>query len=114
MKITDLIDYVRELCGNSYSDEMMLRWINQVEAEIQQDVLQKDVMVQYAFDDIAFETELLVPAPQSRLYEDYLMMRVHQAQGEIEMANNDAQNVNTQMRSYAAMIARRNDKLQEE
>lgn len=115
MKITELVDYVREICDSGYSDETILHWVNQVEAEIQHDVLRRrpEDIVQYNIEDVEWETELIVPAPQSKLYEDYLMWRIHQAQGELELANNDADNYNAQRTSFAAAVARAEDAARE-
>jgi hypothetical protein len=92
MKIRDVLDYVIELQEPAFSETVLLRWLNQVEAEIQTEVLllAVDGIVQYSAEDIAegSGTELIVPAPFSKLYEDYLLWRIALGQGEAERANN--------------------------
>lgn len=82
------MDYVIELQEPAFSENMLLRWLNQVEAEIQTEVLllAVDGIVQYSADDM--DAELIVPAPFSKLYEDYLNWRIALGQGEAERANN--------------------------
>ena len=92
MKIRDVLDYVIELQEPAFSETVLLRWLNQVEAEIQTEVLllAVDGIVQYSAEDIAegSGTEMIVPAPFSKLYEDYLLWRIALGQGEAERANN--------------------------
>ena len=92
MKIRDVLDYVIELQEPAFSEAVLLRWLNQVEAEIQPEVLllAVDGIVQYSAEDLKAEanTELIVPAPFSKLYEDYLLWRIALGQGEAERANN--------------------------
>ena len=92
MKIRDVLDYVIELQEPAFSETVLLRWLNQVEAEIQTEVLllAVDGIVQYSAEDLKAEanTELIVPAPFSKLYEDYLLWRIALGQGEAERANN--------------------------
>lgn len=88
MKIRDVLDYVMELKEPAFSEKTLLRWVNQIEAEIQAEILliaEKDI-VQYTMDDM--ETELIAPAPFDKIYEDYLIWRIHEAQEEAERANN--------------------------
>ncbi len=88
MKIRDVLDYVIELQEPAFSETVLLRWLNQVEAEIQTEVLllAVDGIVQYTAKDM--DAELIAPAPFSKLYEDYLNWRIALAQGEAERANN--------------------------
>ena len=92
MKIRDVLDYVIELQEPAFSETVLLRWLNQVEAEIQIEVLllAVDGIVQYSAEDLKAEsnTELIVPAPFGKLYEDYLLWRIALGQGEAERANN--------------------------
>lgn len=92
MKIRDVLDYVIELQEPAFSETVLLRWLNQVEAEIQTEVLllAVDGIVQYSAEDLkeGSDTELIVPAPFNKLYEDYLLWRIALGQGEAERANN--------------------------
>lgn len=91
MKIYELLEYVDELQENCFSDRVKLRWINQIEAEIQTEVLLLaiDGIRQYQISDR--EAELLVPPPYDQVYQEYLFYQIFLAQGETERANNQSE-----------------------
>lgn len=92
MTVRDVLDYVIEMQEPAFSEKILLRWLNQIEAEIQTDVLllAVDGIVQYTTEDLKEEaqTRLIVPAPYDMLYAEYLFWRIAAAQGEAERANN--------------------------
>lgn len=87
MKIKDLLEYIIELKEPAFSEKTMVRWLNQIEAEIQTEVLllAAEGITQYTEDSNA---ELIAPPPFDKLYEDYLIWRIALAQEEAERANN--------------------------
>ena len=99
MKISDLLDYVDEILHNVFSVKTKLRWINQLEAEVQTEVLllAADGITQYTEED--FSAELLVPAPHDQIYQNYLMWQIALAQGE-DRANNLAEQFNRVWYAY--------------
>lgn len=99
MKISDLLDYVDEIMHNVFSVKTKLRWINQLEAEVQTEVLllTAEGITQYTEDD--FSAELLVPAPHDQIYQNYLMWQIALAQGE-DRANNLAEQFNRVWYAY--------------
>ena len=104
MKIRDVLDYVMELKEPAFSEKTLLRWLNQIEAEIQAEILliaEKDI-VQYTMDDM--ETELIAPAPFDKIYEDYLIWRIHEAQEEAERANNAQAVYNKTYVAYSVFV----------
>lgn len=88
MTIRNVLDYVDELYENVFSENIKLRWLNQLEAEIQTEVLLLDAegIVQYTSEDLA--ATMIAPPPFDKIYEDYLIWRIALAQGEAERANN--------------------------
>lgn len=106
MRVYELLEYVDELQENVFSDRVKLRWINQLEAEIQVEVLLLaiDGIVQYSTEDR--EAELLVPPPYDRLYSEYLFWQIALAQGEAERANNQAEVYNKAYTDYVRFVAR--------
>lgn len=87
MKVKDLLEYIIELKEPAFSEKTMVRWINQIEAEIQTEVLllAAEGIIQYTEDS---NEELIAPPPFDKLYEDYLIWRIALAQEEAERANN--------------------------
>lgn len=104
MKIYELLEYVDELQENCFSDQVKLRWINQIEAEIQTEVLLLaiDGIRQYQISDR--EAELLVPPPYDQIYQEYLFYQIFLAQGETERANNQAEVFNRILTDYQRFV----------
>ena len=105
MKVAELFEYVDEILENPFSNKVKLRWLNQVEAELQVDVLlmAADGIVQYTEADT--NAELIVPEPYCQLYEEYLFWRICLAQQEAELANNYAATFNRIYNEYVRFVA---------
>lgn len=105
MKIKELFEYVDEIMENVFSDKVKLRWINQIEAELQTDVLllSADGVVQYTLDDM--DAELLALPPYDEIYTEYLQYRICLAQEEPERANNKAATYNRIYTAYQRHVA---------
>lgn len=105
MKIKELFEYVDEVMENVFSDKVKLRWLNQIEAELQVDVLllQTDGIAQYTEEDL--DKGLIAPPPFDELYAEYLLYRICLAQEEPERANNKVATFNRAYHEYARFIA---------
>ena len=105
MKIREVFEYVDEIMENVFSEKMKLRWLNQIEAELQTDVLllAADGIVQYTLEDM--DAELIAPPPYDELYTEYLQYRICLAQEEPERANNKAVTYNRIYTEYQIYIA---------
>lgn len=105
MTIKDVFDYVDEIYENTFDDEVKIIWLNQIEAEIQVEVLLTAVegIVQYNGQDLY--AELIVPAPFSKIYPEYLIWRIMVAQGEAERANNQQVVLEEAWKAYARFVA---------
>ena len=105
MKVKELFEYVDEIMENVFSDTVKLRWLNQIEAELQVDVLllAPKGIVQYTIDEL--DAELLAPPPYDELYTEYLQYRVCLAQQEPERANNLAATFNRAYNEYVRHVA---------
>ena len=105
MKIRNVIDYVDELYENVFSETIKLRWLNQLEAELQTEVLllAAEGITQYTQEDM--DAELIAPAPFDKIYEEYLIWRMMTAQGEAERANNQQVVLDEAWKAYARFVA---------
>lgn len=105
MKIREVFEYVDEIMENVFSEKVKLRWLNQIEAELQTDVLLLAAagVVQYTLDDM--EAELIAPPPYDELYTEYLQYRICLAQEEPERANNKAATYNRIYTAYQIYVA---------
>ena len=89
MTIKGLIDKVQEEKPNTFSDEKLLSYINEIEIETAEQLAEE--FTPYVSVDT---TELLAPAPYGRLYVSYVKAMVDYANEEYESyANNQAQHV---------------------
>lgn len=104
MKIQDVISYVDEIYENAFSDKTKLRWINQLEAELQTEVLllAAEGITQYTEEDM--DAVLIAPAPFDKIYEEYLIWRMMAAQGEAERANNQQAILDEAWKAYARFV----------
>ena len=89
MTVKDMLDYVDEVKQNSFSRKIKLIWLNELEYRVQTDVmLLAAERITYIPDD---DTQtLLVPAPWSEIYYDYMLMKLSEHLEESSEQNNRA------------------------
>ena len=89
MTVKDILDYVDEIKQNSFSRKTKLIWLNELEYRVQTDVmLLAAESITYIPDDDTYT--LLVPAPWSEIYYDYLLMKLSEHLEESSEQNNRA------------------------
>jgi len=105
MKVAELFEYVDEILENAFTDKTKRRWLNQIEAEIQVDVLltAAEGVIQYGEGDN--DAELIAPPPYDQLYHEYLFWQICLAQQEVERANNYAATFNRAYNEYVRFVA---------
>ena len=106
MKLKQLIDYTDKLVPNVFSTAEKVEMVNQIEAEIQQDVylIALDDIVQYdAATDM--EAELYVKPPFTDVYKNYLKAMLYREMGEAERYNNEVVLFNESMMSLRRYVA---------
>jgi len=89
MKISEAIGYVKEVKPNSYSDEMILNWINELEAKVHAEVFKElpEGFTPYTLPE-DLKTELKMPKPYDNCYVLYAEAMIDFNQGEIGTYNN--------------------------
>ena len=93
MKIRELLAYVREVKPNQYSDEVMLRWLSELDGQLYVDVVQNaqdappPPRLPYRADR-DMERELLAAHPHDGLYAHYLAAQIDYNNGEFDRYNN--------------------------
>lgn len=104
MTVAELFEYVDVILENPFPDNIKRRWLNQIEAEIQVDVLllAPDGIVKYGEEDKG--AELIAPAPYDELYCEYLFWRICLAQNENELADNYAATFNRLYNEYVRFV----------
>ena len=106
MKLKQLIDYTDKLVPNVFSTAEKVEMVNQIEAEIQQDVylIALDDIVQYdAATDM--EAELYVKPPFTDVYKNYLKAMLYREMGEAERYNNEVVLFNESMLNLRRYVA---------
>lgn len=89
MTIRTLILKVQEEKPNSFSNEKLLDFINEIEERVSEELRETDEFYPYAS---VSDAVLKAPAPYDRLYVSYLKAQIDYANEEIESyANNQAQ-----------------------
>lgn len=90
MKLQQLIDYINEAVPNVFSTARKVEMINQIEAEIQQDIylIAVDDIIQYDAEE-DMQTELYVKPPFCDVYKNYLKAMIYREMGEAERYNNE-------------------------
>ena len=83
-----VLQYVDAVMENTFKPAVKLRWLNQIEGEIQTKVLQKQTgeLIQYKQDNLG-ET-LIAGKPYDGLYPEYLFWQICQARQEVQLAEN--------------------------
>lgn len=104
MTVAELFEYVDVILENPFPDNIKRKWLNQIEAEIQVDVLllAPDGIVKYGEEDNG--AELIAPAPYDELYSEYLFWRICLAQHENELADNYAATFNRMYNEYVRFV----------
>lgn len=109
MTINDLITEVDDLKTNQYSDEQKVRWINEIEGRILDEIIRNRKIREdeeipdevYYDEEIDMDTELLVKEPYSDLYRYYLFSMIDLSNEEYDRYQNSAVLFNNRYQSFA-------------
>lgn len=109
MTINDLITEVDDLKTNQYSDEQKVRWINEIEGRILDEIIRnrkiredEEIPDEVYYDEaIDMDTELLVKEPYSDLYRYYLFSMIDLSNEEYDRYQNSAVLFNNRYQSFA-------------
>lgn len=109
MTINDLITEVDDLKTNQYSDEQKVRWINEIEGRILDEIIRNRKIREdeeipdevYYDEEIDMDTELIVKEPYSDLYKYYLFSMIDLSNEEYDRYQNSAVLFNNRYQSFA-------------
>ena len=93
MQIREVISQLRELKPNQYGDDVLLRWLSELDGQIYEDVLKTSEdappppSLPYSVER-DLDTELLAAFPHDGLYASYLSMKIDYQNGEYNRYNN--------------------------
>lgn len=95
-KVIEIVDRLRP---NTYDEEDKLRWINELDGQVQRLVFQEEKIKQYAYPD-DMDTELLIPAPFDNVYVHYITAQIDYNNTEYDNYNNSVLMYETQFNEY--------------
>lgn len=87
MTIRELFTKVREERPNSFTDEKLLSFVNEIEYEVAEQ-LKASFDTEYTLEDL--DVELMAASPYDRLYASYLLSQIARANEEMDNYANDA------------------------
>ena len=109
MTVQDAIERANEMReGNSYSDEIKIKWLSELDGNIYNDVIlthhsDAEKMKNYEEDTNA---QLIAPAPYDILYVYWLMAQIDLAAAELNRYNNSMELFNEAMKNFKAWYNR--------
>ena len=103
MTIKGLIDKVKEEKPNTFTDEKLLSFVNEIETDVAEQLIEE-------FDpyENVDETELLAPAPYDRLYVSYLKAMIDYSNEEYPSYQLNAEQHRQDFTDYINWIVREN------
>ena len=106
MTVRDLLNKIYKEKPNSFTEADLIAYINEIEAEVAEQLHVEDVPVYTYEHDDELDRVLLAPAPYDRLYVSYVKMQIDYATEEYDaFANNQAQH-NQDFQDFVDWIVR--------
>lgn len=104
----EVVKQVDLLCPNQYSQEQKLQWLGELEGRICLDV---HLMSEQQLEQIrqSWPGTLLVGWPHSDVYRHWLLAKLHQADGELELYQNRMESFNASYQNYVNWYIRTYD-----
>lgn len=110
MTVGELIERMITLRGGQYDEGTMTGWLNEIEGQIVDDVVNRAEGYDITFTQLDYklnaETELTVPDRFQDVYINYLLSKLDFHNQETERYNNDVVMFNSSLESYSAWFRR--------
>ena len=112
MQLKKVLELINEHKPNKYSDKDKIRWVNEIEHTVVDEVMHryeetKDMeFVPYTEDDM--DKEMLIPDAYSDVYFFYVASKMDALRGESDRYNNATVLFNAMWDSYASWMIRNN------
>jgi hypothetical protein len=104
MKISDMLELVDAVKSNEYSDDLKIRWLNEVEGRVLCEIRKvkpEDIKEMTGSDDV-----LSVPNPYSRLYLFYLASMIDFSRGDAAAFSRSNEAFEAAFTEYAKFVLR--------
>lgn len=108
MKLYEAIERVKAEKPNAYGDEVLVKWINQIEKLAQTEIMGRDPedIIEYDWKENG-DTELLIPDPYDDTYIHYVKAMIDYNNKEYTSYNYNSQMFNSAYRAFAAWYKRK-------
>lgn len=110
MTVAGLIEKLLELRGTQYSEDTMVGWLNEIEGQVVEDVVNKAEGYAVKFRPLSYdldaEKELTIPDRFQDVYINYVLSKLDFHNQETERYNNDVVMFNSAFDAYAAWFRR--------
>ena len=110
MKLNDLIEKITDLRGQQYSTNMIMGWINEIEGQVVEEVINQAEGFDKVFIPLDYQldhdTELSIPDRFQDVYINYLLSKIDFHNEETERYNNDVIMYNSAYESFSAWFRR--------
>ena len=107
-QVMDILTQADLLCPNQYSQEQKLSWLGELEGRISLDVhLATPQQLEQVWQN--WPGTLAVGWPHSDLYLHWLLAKLHQADGELELYQNRMESFNASYQNYVNWYIRTYD-----
>ena len=107
MKLVEVIERVKAEKPNMYSEEVLTKWLNQIEMTMQSEVMERTgtEIVKYSWKDDG-DTELLIPEPYDEAYLHYVKAMIDYNNKEFISYNFNSQQFNAVYKAFAGWYKR--------
>ncbi len=106
MTLGKLIETIIALRGQQYDTDIMVGWVNEIESQAVEQVINRSEGVQVDFTpyewEIDMEKELLIPDRFQDVYMSYMFAKIDFMNQEIERYNNDVAMQDAAWKAYAS------------
>ncbi len=112
MTVNDLISDITSLRGQQYGTDMIMGWINEIEGQVIEEVINRAEGYDLEFAPMEYEKDqdkkLSIPDRFRDVYINYLLSKIDYHNEETERYNNDVVMYNSAYDAYAAWFRRCN------
>ncbi len=112
MTVNDLVAAITSLRGQQYGTDMLMGWINEIEGQVIEEVINQAEGYDRIFTPLVYEEDqdriLSVPERFQDVYINYLLSKIDYFNEETERYNNDVTMYNAAYDSFAAWFRRMN------
>lgn len=95
-KVIEIVDGIKP---NSYSEEIKIRWISELDGIVQKQVFQEKNATEYVYPD-DMDRELLIPHPYDNIYQFYLEAMIDYYNREYGNYNNSVMMFDSKFSEY--------------